>query len=32
MNQCLVIARLEIDVWHIDQVLVENSVDAVREP
>src|SRR5260370_1427888 len=32
MNQRLVIARLEIDVWCMDQALVENGVDAVREP
>src|SRR5882724_141410 len=32
MNQCLMIARLEIDVWCIDQALVENGVDAVCEP
>jgi len=32
MNQCPVIARLEIDVRRIDQTLVENRVDAVGEP
>ena len=31
MHQCPVIIRLEIDVRRIDQTLVENRVDAVRE-